>query len=271
MLSCAAVAVVTFLGWKSHLNAATVELFYLLIVALQSRAGSFLVSFLISVTATLALDYFFFPPVLTFRIAYPIDGFTLATFLVIAIINTQLVTRAEEALKVARRRQKELERIYEVARELLALEPTSIIPLKTVGIFRKVFGLRAACIFDGSTAEAHTDGQSAHDLTRQTRQAYFLNQESDNRLTAISLRQLRISGKITGMLGLEGLAEPEFVAGPLTVLANATLERSQALENAARAAAAAQAEVFRTAILDALAHEFKTPLATILTLIGARC
>lgn len=36
-------------------------------------------------------------------------------------------------------------------------------------------------------------------------------------------------------------------------------------------AAAAQAEVFRTAILDALAHEFKTPLATILTAAGGLC
>lgn len=33
-------------------------------------------------------------------------------------------------------------------------------------------------------------------------------------------------------------------------------------------AAAAQAELFRTAVLDALAHEFKTPLATILTAAG---
>ena len=36
-------------------------------------------------------------------------------------------------------------------------------------------------------------------------------------------------------------------------------------------AAAAQAEVFRTAVLDALAHEFKTPLATILTAAGGLC
>jgi two-component system sensor histidine kinase KdpD len=35
-----------------------------------------------------------------------------------------------------------------------------------------------------------------------------------------------------------------------------------------RETAAAQAEVFRAAILDALAHEFKTPLATILAVIG---
>jgi K+-sensing histidine kinase KdpD len=36
-------------------------------------------------------------------------------------------------------------------------------------------------------------------------------------------------------------------------------------------AAAVQAEVFRTAILDALAHEFKTPLATILAAAGGLC
>ena len=38
--------------------------------------------------------------------------------------------------------------------------------------------------------------------------------------------------------------------------------------NANHAAAAAQAELFRGAILDALAHEFKTPLATIVTAAG---
>lgn len=36
-------------------------------------------------------------------------------------------------------------------------------------------------------------------------------------------------------------------------------------------AAAVRAEVFRTAVLDALAHEFKTPLATIMTAAGGLC
>ena len=38
--------------------------------------------------------------------------------------------------------------------------------------------------------------------------------------------------------------------------------------DATAAAAHAQAEMLRSAILDALAHEFKTPLATILTAAG---
>jgi two-component system sensor histidine kinase KdpD len=46
------------------------------------------------------------------------------------------------------------------------------------------------------------------------------------------------------------------------------VERTRAFQSASRCAAAAQAEVFRAAVLDALAHEFKTPLATILTAAG---
>jgi two-component system sensor histidine kinase KdpD len=48
----------------------------------------------------------------------------------------------------------------------------------------------------------------------------------------------------------------------------AAWERAHAFQRASHEAAAAQAEVFRTAILDALAHEFKTPLATLLAVIG---
>jgi two-component system sensor histidine kinase KdpD len=46
------------------------------------------------------------------------------------------------------------------------------------------------------------------------------------------------------------------------------LERAHTFRAASHAAAAAQAELFRGAILDALAHEFKTPLATIVTAAG---
>jgi two-component system sensor histidine kinase KdpD len=46
------------------------------------------------------------------------------------------------------------------------------------------------------------------------------------------------------------------------------LERAHTFRSASHAAAAAQAELFRGAVLDALAHEFKTPLATIVTAAG---
>jgi two-component system sensor histidine kinase KdpD len=58
------------------------------------------------------------------------------------------------------------------------------------------------------------------------------------------------------------------MAGPVAALAAAGLERARTVREASRAAAEAQTETLRAAILDALAHEFKTPLATILTAAG---
>jgi len=69
--------------------------------------------------------------------------------------------------------------------------------------------------------------------------------------------------------------EPRFsfeVTNSLDILALVSyLITSLVITQLTRRAATAQAEVFRTAILDALAHEFKTPLATILTAAGGLC
>ena len=46
------------------------------------------------------------------------------------------------------------------------------------------------------------------------------------------------------------------------------IQRAHSFKAASEAAAAAQVEVLRSAILDAFAHQFKTPLAAILTAAG---
>jgi two-component system sensor histidine kinase KdpD len=78
-----------------------------------------------------------------------------------------------------------------------------------------------------------------------------------------------MAGRTTGAVGFEGLEDASLTAGPLTALAAALLERTHAVRNANQAAAAAQTEAYRSVILDALAHEFKTPLSTILAAAGA--
>ena len=69
-------------------------------------------------------------------------------------------------------------------------------------------------------------------------------------------------------MGFEGLSEPASEAGPLAALAATLLVRTRAFRSASHAIATAQTETYRSAILDALAHEFKNPLATILTAGG---
>jgi len=101
-------------------------------------------------------------------------------------------------------------------------------------------------------------------------------------LIIVVLQSLRGSFASSALVSLLTVAcldffftEPLFsfeVTNSLDILALASyLITSLVITQLITRAAAAQAEVFRTAILDALAHEFKTPLATILTAAGGLC
>jgi K+-sensing histidine kinase KdpD len=75
--SSVAIALVTFASYKLHFNNATVVLLYLLVVVLESLAGGAVASLIVAVVAAACLDFFFLPPLFTFRIADPLNVLTL--------------------------------------------------------------------------------------------------------------------------------------------------------------------------------------------------
>jgi two-component system sensor histidine kinase KdpD len=89
----------------------------------------------------------------------------------------------------------------------------------------------------------------------------------DDEKSQVFVRCFRTSGAVTGAVGFEGAPLSPSVASSLSVVAAMILERARAFKMRAEAAAAAEVEALRSAILDALAHEFKGPLAT--TLVAA--
>jgi two-component system sensor histidine kinase KdpD len=123
------------------------------------------------------------------------------------------------------------------------------------------------CLFDGTDAEIHIDGESTH-LAQRTRDRYMIGHDNDEREARISTRCLHHEGRLVGAVGFEDLRDLELTLGPLVTLTIATLERARATQAANRAAAEVKAEVLRAAVLDGLAHEFKTPLAIIVTAAG---
>ena len=124
------------------------------------------------------------------------------------------------------------------------------------------------CLFNADTGELHTEGAPQCGLPERTKQAYILGVDGDDETADVVVRCLRAGSTLIGAIGFEGLPDSEWVAGPLCVFTASALEQARAFRRASYEIAAAQAEVFRTAILDALGHEFKTPLATILAVAG---
>ncbi len=266
--SCAVIALLTLICYRFRINNATVVLALLLVVVVQSLTGRLVASLVVAVAAAGCLDYFFLPPPLSFRVDNPIDAVALIVFPIMALVVTRQVSKVREEAQRAYRRGKEVEQLYEVARRLLLLTPDQVGGSPALKVVRDVLGSAAVCLFDASTIECSMEGTSQHDLAERTRQAYIFGKDTDDAACRVFVRCLRVGNAMTGAIGVEGLADPKIISPAFPVLIASALERAHTFRRASHETAAAQAEVFRTAILDALAHEFKTPLATILAVIG---
>jgi len=262
------VGLTTFICYGLGLNLTVVGFLYLIIVVLQSLIGDFISSAAVSIIADLCLNFFFIPPIFSLRVSDSSDIWALTSFLVTGLVITRLTTQLRREAEISEHQRHEMKLLYELAQRLFALDPREEMLSKSAVLFRTVFGLRATCLYDGINAELHSDGDSQTGLADRTRATYISWQDSDDDVSAVFTRALRAAGNTMGAIGFEGLEDAELTAGPLTELAAAILERARVFRDASHADAAAQAEVFRGAILDALAHEFKTPLATIVTAAG---
>lgn len=265
----AAVAALTACGLRFHLSLSTMSFCLLLALVLQSLSGYFWAAVLVAVLGVGSLDYFFTKPIFSFNVASPFDFMGLVCFLTVALVITRLVTKVRAKTESSRVQQERLQRLYDLAQQLLAFEPQAASGGAFLQPFLGVFGIRAACLFDALDAEVYLAGAPASDLETRTGDAFIRGKDGDDAASCVSIRVVRISGRNVGAIGFEGLEDPHLTAGPLIALAVAQLERRHSFLHASRAAATAQSESYRTAILDALAHEFKTPLATILAAAGA--
>jgi two-component system sensor histidine kinase KdpD len=137
-----------------------------------------------------------------------------------------------------------------------------------VQIYRELLDFDALCLFDANTGKAEMTGNASQSLEEKTRTAYDEGRDYRDEPSRTWVQCLQVAGKRIGAIGFQGLSDPELMAGPLSMLAGAALERAESFETASAAAATSQAETLRSAIVDAFAHEFKTPLSAILTAAG---
>jgi two-component system, OmpR family, sensor histidine kinase KdpD len=262
------VGLVTALCYALRLDLTVTGFLYLIIVVLQSLIGDFVSSAVVSIIADLCLNFFFAPPFFSFRVSDSSDFWALIAFLITGLVITRLTTKVRREMQISELHRRDTKLLYELSQRLFALDPREEMLPKSVALFRTVFALRAACLYDGMNATLHSDGDSQSGLGDRARAAYISRQDNDDGVSGVFTRALRVGGNTMGAIGFEGLHNAELTAGPLAELAAAVLERARVFRDASHADAATQAEVFRGAILDALAHEFKTPLATIVTAAG---
>lgn len=262
------IAAVTALSYRVGLNSASAALLYLIAVVLQSLDCSFAEAAVVSLLAVGCLDYFFVDPPFSLAVAHPLDVVTLICLLVTSLVITRIQSRSRTEAGERKLQRTNMEQLYKLGEELLALPAGTALGPAMLRPFLSAFDLAAVCVFDASTLESCQAGTSKADLEAKTRDGFISGRDAAYPEVGVVVRCLRARDAILGAIGFEGLRNPELTAAPLTALAAAAVARARSFQSAADAAAHAQAEALRSAILDALAHEIKTPLATILTAAG---
>jgi len=256
---------ITFFYYRIFIvNNVTVALSFLLAVLAISTRWGLLEGLVASLASMLCLDYFFIPPIGSITIADPQNWVALAAFVVTAVIVNHLSASARKQGLESTHRQREMERLYTLSRNLLLLEVRGPLAQEITNSIAQVFELPGLAFYDRTSDRVHRAGP--HDIpvdAGKLRDAAMQGTVFHDTATKTTIIPISLGGQPIGSLGIQGSQVSETALHAIANLTAITLERAHAQDVATRAEAARQSEELKSTMLDALAHEFKTPLTPI--------
>jgi two-component system sensor histidine kinase KdpD len=261
----ATMAVCTWVAFHIRASFETAGFLYIAFVVLAAFYGGFWQATLISFVAVASLDYFFNAPIFSFRVDRLSGWMELGVFEFTALVISQLSNRAQVRALEAVAERRDSDRLYQAARRILLLEGASDLGNKVPSLICEMFDLRGVVLFEALPESTYESGEPAPGADRYARQAFALNTATFDADQKSCYCVLRVADRPIGALALCGANLRQITATALASLVAIALDRARALEKQYYAEAARQAEQLRTAMLDELAHQFKTPLAVIRT------
>lgn len=263
-IGCAAIAAVTFVAYKLHVPLSTAGFIYLLIVVGVALAYGIWQATFISLVAVSCLNYFFIPPVLSFAVADSRDWVALVSFQVCALLVSRLSSREQRMARDANYQRIQMKKLYELSRGILLFDLHTPPGPQLVQLIRRTFLADDVAIFDADLARLDHQGDWSIDEQQIAKTAYLTDRNEDDRDIRTTQRVIRLGSSPIGAMAIRGEVDP-LIANAVASLAAIAFERYRSYEKEARAESAKQAEQLRVAVLDALAHAFKTPLTVICT------
>jgi two-component system, OmpR family, sensor histidine kinase KdpD len=235
-----------------HRAAAVPALLYLLAVVAAEVVGHLWPALLAAGLSFVLLDYFFTPPVHTFRVNKAEDLLVLAIFLMVAAAVSAALSAALEQRARAESREHQVRALYNVTSRLLSGAGLDAVLVDLAGSLRRLYGLRGCEIVvldrDQRVVERASSGVVDGEVVTVP-------------LTAdgSSVGRIEMAGAPAGSLGSTEQAVLETFAGQLAM----AIERARLGQEAAGARLDADASRTRAALFSSVTHDLRTPLASI--------
>jgi len=265
-----AILLLTYCGYHLQLNLASENSLYLLVVVLVSVAGGFWEATLTSIAAAICLTYFFVPPASTFGIIDGRNVVSVVAFEATAIVVGRLSAKIKQQAQDARHKESNTQKLCDLSRRILLLDCKQPDRRQNIGIqiatvVADTFGVDGVAIFDAASASEEAAGLSSQHVETLARATYLMDSSESNLPAGLWRRPLRLGSNSLGAIVLLGPGLDPVLVDAVASLAAIAIERARSLDKETRSEAARKAEELRTAVLDALAHAFKTPLTAIRT------
>src|SRR6201998_1216716 len=247
-----------------HVNQTTVALSFLLAILAVSAVWGMVVSVVMSVAAMLLFNYFFLPPIGTFTIADPQNWVALFAFLFTSLMGSQLSARIRKEANAAHGRRREVERLYAFSQKLLGegnvIQLMNAIPNFLVDCFEA----GAAELFLPQKDKYYRSGYGAAQVDEDQMKTAFLRDEIIcDPLQRLYFLPVRLGVKPIGSLGISGARLSRQTLDAISSLVAIAIERARAVEQIGETEAERQGERLKSALLDSIAHDFRTPLTAI--------
>ena len=267
-LALSLVATITLVFFRGiHVNATSVGFFYLVAILVIATTGGLLEAGVSSVVAMLCFNFFFLPPVGTFTIADPQNWVALFAFLTTALTASQLSARLKRQRAQALDRQREMERLYTLSRAILLTDTAQPTAKQIAHQMAQAFDWPALALYDRNTSEVYLAGPEAFpnvaDIDAKLRESAILSRVLHEETDDTLITPIRLGGEPIGSLAIKHAFMSDTAIQSVLSLVAVGLEKARAQEEANRAQVARQSEELKSTLLDAIAHEFKTPLTSI--------
>jgi two-component system sensor histidine kinase KdpD len=247
-----------------HVNPTTVALTLLLFTLSLAARWGLRYAVVISIAATLCYNFFFLPPLGTWAITEPHNWIALLAFLITSVIASRLSTRIREEALEARRREHEVEVLFRLSRELLQTDNVVELLRTVPDSIARVTGMPSVAVYLTDDNYLYRSAEFTNVLAEERPQELMLLPRVTRlRANAGAAVPLRTGVRPRGVLLLGPTILSDETLEALGGLISISIDRVQALENAARSEAAKENERLRSLMLDSITHELRTPLTAI--------
>ncbi|MBL8089489.1 MAG: DUF4118 domain-containing protein [Anaerolineales bacterium] len=234
---------------RDFLNTTIVALLYLIPIGVVTGIGGLFLGMTSAVLSFFTLNYFFIQPYYTLSVHQPADLVVLTVFLIVSVVLSQLMGKAQAGVAAANAREQEATQLYELSVALTGLNDESAIAQT---LAKQVLSLTNAEYVEVKLATGSVG------LPEKT----LPNRNADLQIPIQTIKN--VLGEI-----MLWRAVPSFTSGEkrlIQTFASQTalaLERAKFAQSESRAKVLEESDKLKSAILSSVSHELRTPLSTI--------